>query len=220
MTNLPSQKIDYETAKKEWNALFVKPIKDKEHWMFIAVGEFLLVVMLLTGYISLSLKSQVVAWIVEVDDIGRAVAVGPAKQLEVHDDKIIKALLYRFIELSRSVITDPQAMRENLKEAYEMASPKAITLLNEYYHQHNPMELARTRSVQVLPVSFLKQSDDTYLIEWKEIHRDINSKILEELRWKALVIISKISPNIHDLRTNPYNPFGIVVESLSWSETQ
>ncbi len=220
MTNRPPQENDLERAKQEWNALFTGPIKDKERWKFIAIAEFLLFVILLAGYISLSLKTQVVPWIVEVDEIGRAVAVGPAKQSQVKDERIIKALLYRFIELARSVITDPQAMRENLKEVYEMASSKAATFLNEYYHQNNPMELARSRSIQVLPVSFLKQSDDTYLIEWKEIHRDMNSKMLEELRWKALIIISKISPNIHDIRTNPYNPFGIAVESLSWSETQ
>lgn len=218
--NRPPQEIDLEKAKQEWNALFTGPIKDKERWMTIATAEFLLIVILLAGYISLSLKSQVVPWIVEVDEIGRAVAIGPAKQTEIRDERIIKALLYRFIELGRSVITDPQAMRENLKEVYHMASPKTVTFLNEYYRQNNPMELARSKSVQVLPVSFLKQSDDTYLIEWKEIHRDMNSKVLEELRWKALVIISKISPNIHDIRANSYNPFGISVDNLSWSETQ
>jgi type IV secretion system protein VirB5 len=219
MVNQPAQKIDYEAVKHEWNALFTRPVKDKERWMVIAAGEFVIVILLLVGFISVSLKSQIVPWVVEVDQLGRAVAIGPAKQVEALDERIIKAFLYRFIELSRSVITDPQAMRENLKEVYEMAGPKAETLLNEYYRQHNPMELARSRSVQILPVSFLKESEDTYLVEWKEIHRDLNSKILEERRWKALLIITKTSPSIHDINSNPNNPFGIGVESLSWSET-
>lgn len=187
--------------------------------MVIAAGEFLLVVILLVGLISISMKSQVVPWIVEVDQIGRAVAAGPAKQSAVEDERIIRAFLYRFIELTRSVITDPQAMRENLKESYTMAGPKADTFLNEYYQQHNTMEQARSKSVQVLPVSFIKESDNTYWVEWKEAHRDLNNRLLEERRWKALFIITRTPPGASGMKNNPYNPFGFGVETLSWSET-
>lgn len=219
MDNQPAPKIDYEAVKHEWNALFTRPVKEKERWMVIAAGEFVIVILLLVGFISVSSRSQIVPWVVEVDQLGRAVAVGPAQQVETLDEPIIKAFLYRFIELSRSVITDPQAMRENLKEVYQMAGPKAETFLNEHYRQQNPMELARSRSVQILPVSFLKESEDTYLVEWKEIHRDLNSKILEEHRWKALLIVTKTSPGSKEINSNPNNPFGVGVESLSWSET-
>ena len=92
-------------------------------------------------------------------------------------------------------------------------------ILNAYYVENNPLEVARTRSRQIIPLSCLKQSKSTFLIEWKEVDRDMSSKVIGNNQWKALITIVRIPQDKETkMKLDPMNPFGIFITSLSWSK--
>lgn len=206
------------SVKEKWNELFTKPMLEKRQLLVFALGSFVMNIVLLTGYVTLSNRSQVAVWVVEVDHAGKAAVTGQAKKIELNDDKVIRAYVYSFIEMARTVITDPEAMRLNFTKVYEMATPEVQNFLNLYYRENNPMEEARKKSRQVVPTAFLKQSEKSFIVEWKETERDLTNKILNETQWKALITITTKEPKTNkEVMENPYNPFGIYITNISWS---
>jgi type IV secretion system protein VirB5 len=206
------------SAKEKWNELFTKPMMEKRQLLVFALGSFVMNIVLLAGYVTLSSRSQVAVWVVEVDHAGKAAVTGQAKKIELNDDKVIRAYVCSFIEMARTVITDPEAMRVNFTKVYEMATPEVQNFLNIYYRENNPMEEARKKSRQIVPTAFLKQSDKTFIVEWKETERDLTNKVLSETQWKALITITSKEPKTNkEVMENPYNPFGIYITNISWS---
>lgn len=206
----------YTKTKTFWNELFAKEVSEKLIWQRISLGMFVLTVILIAALIQVSSQRKVLVWIVEVDSIGRAVAVGPASPLEITNERIVKAHLFNFVEMSRSIIGDPEVMRRNFERVYQLVTPEVRNFLNTFYQDNNPMEAARKQSKEVVVLSFLKESDKTYIVEWREIVRDLSNKVIDETRYKGLFIISQ-PKNLKTIE-NPNNPFGIVINNISWSK--
>lgn len=214
--NTQTQRSD--PAKEKWNELFTKPMLEKKQLLVFALGLFVINIVLLIGFVGLSLRSEIAVWVVEVDQTGKAAFTGQAKKIELNDDRVVRAYVYSFIEMARTVITDPEAMRVNFTKVYEMATPEVQNFLNQYYRENNPMEIARKSSRQVVPTAFLKQSEKTFIVEWKETERDLTNKVLGETHWKALITITTKAPKTNkEAMENPYNPFGIYITNMSWS---
>lgn len=205
-------------VKERWNELFAKPMLEKRQLLIFALGLFVMNIVLLIGFVFLSHRSEVAVWVVEVDQTGKAAVTGQARKTDIHDDKVIRAYVYSFIEMARTVITDPEAMRVNFTKVYEMATPEVQNFLNQYYRENNPMEEARKKTRQAVPTAFLKQSEKTFIVEWKETERDLTNKVLNETQWKALITITTKPPKTSkEVMENPYNPFGIYITGISWS---
>jgi len=205
-------------TKVKWNELFTKPMIEKRNLMVFTVLSLITNIVLSVGYINLSKKSEVAVWVVEVDQTGNAVTVGKAIKSEIDNEYVIRAHLYNFIEMTKTIITDPEAMRRNFEKVYTMITPEVQNFLNQYYRENDPMENARKISRQVIPKAFLKQSDKTFIVEWSEIDRDLSNKILEQNDWKALITITQAPPKTEkEMMEKPYNPFGIYIKNISWS---
>ena len=210
----------FDRVKAEWNEAFASHIIAKRNWQVVSLLQLVVILVLGVGLIISLSQFKVIPYIVEVDQLGRAAAIAPASEGKLTDERVIRAHLYRFIELTRSIITDPEAMRKNFREAYRMVTPSVKrNFLDDHYRNNDPFELATQLSRQVVPLVFLKQSDNTFLLEWKEVDRDLASKTIIESHWKALVTVTQIP---HDsqkkMELDPLNPFGIFITSLSWSK--
>lgn len=205
-------------TKVKWNELFTKPMIEKRNLMVFTVLSLITNIVLSVGYINLSKKSEVAVWVVEVDQTGNAVTVGKAIKSEIDNEYVIRAHLYNFIEMTKTIITDPEAMRRNFEKVYTLITPEVQNFLNQYYRENDPMESARKISRQVIPKAFLKQSDKTFIVEWSEVDRDLSNKILEQNDWKALITITQAPPKTEkEMMEKPYNPFGIYIKNISWS---
>ena len=209
----------FQEAKLEWNRMYANLIMGKRNWQIVAFLELVVVVILSSGMVYCAQKSKVVPYVVEVDQLGRAAYAGEAQEYKVTDERIIQAFLYRYIDHARSVVTDTEAMKKKYNEVYEATIRDVQTnFLNEYYRDHDPYEVAKEHSIQVEPASFLKQGENSYLIEWKEIYRDLENKRVKLERWQGLVSIVQLDQDqIKTVQNHVMNPFGIYVTGLSWS---
>lgn len=212
---------EHITVKQKWNEIFADALAAKRNWQMVAFGELVIIFTLAIGLIVIAAKAEIRPYVVEVDNLGRAMAVAPAVAADLRDDKIIRAHLYHFIELSRAVIADPHAMRKNLHEVYNLVLPSVKeNVLDVYYKINNPLEMGMRLSRQVVPLSFLRQSNNSFIVEWKEITRDMSHKLIGEGQWKALITIERIRDQYEkQVELNPANPFGIYIKNISWNKT-
>lgn len=211
----------YAQARLEFENLMRKPNAIIRNWQRIAYILATALVCALIAIIILSQKDHVVPYVVEVDDLGRAIAVNEAKSFAITDDKVIKAFLYQYLDMARSVIADTTVIKKNLNEVYNMSTPSVSSnFLGPFYKDNNPFDFAQNKGTKHLePLSCLKQAENTYLVEWREFESDYDNKVLDESTYKALITVVEVTPTKESqYREDPLNPFGLYVTSLSWTK--
>jgi type IV secretion system protein TrbF len=211
----------YIKARKEYDEITHNINASKQNWQRISFILGLALIMSISSNIYAIKKAHVVPYIVEVDHVGRAMATHEAKELPLNDQRILKAFVYQYIDMARSVISDPEALRKNLTQVYQESVKSVQTnFLDGYYKENNPFDYAQNKGTKhVEMLVFLKEAENTYSVEWREIERNYENQLLGESHHKALVTVIQIPHTNEDqYRENPLNPFGLYVTSLSWSK--
>src|SRR5277367_4961216 len=211
----------YIKARKEYDEITHNINASKQNWQRIAFVLGGALIISIASNIFTIKKAHVVPYIVEVDNLGRAMAMSEAKEMPLNDERITKAFVCQYIDMARSVISDPEALRNNLTLVYQ-DSIKSLqsNFLDPFYKDNNPFDYAQnkgTRHIEFLV--FLKEAENTYSVEWREIERNYDNQILDEAHYKALVSVIQVPhANEDQYREDPLNPFGLYVTSLSWSK--
>jgi len=211
----------YIKARKEYDEITHNINASKQNWQRIAFILGGALIISITSNIFTIKRAHIVPYIVQVDNLGRAMAMNEVKEIPLNDERIIKAFVYQYIEMARSVISDPESLRKNLSQVYQ-ESIKSVqsNFLDVYYKENNPFDYAQnkgTRHIELLV--FLKEAENTYSVEWREIERNYDNQVLDESHYKALVSVIQIPHTSEEgFRENPFNPFGLYVTSLSWSK--
>ena len=211
----------YMKARHEYDEITHNINASKRNWQYIAFILGTALTLSIASNIYTFKKAHIVPYIVEVDSLGRAIAINEAKELPLKDERIIKAFVYQYIDMARSIISDPEALRKSLTLVYE-ESIKSVqsNFLDDFYKENNPFDYAQNKGTKHVEfLVFLKEAENTYSVEWREIERNYDNQVLSESHCKALVTVIQIPPSNEDqYRENPLNPFGLYVTSLSWSK--
>src|SRR5580693_3647497 len=110
---MSSKTIDpYIKARKEYDEVTHNINASKQNWQRIAFVLGTALIISITSNIFTIKKAHVVPYIVEVDNLGRSLATSEAKELPLNDERIIKAFVYQYIDMARSIISDPEALRK------------------------------------------------------------------------------------------------------------
>lgn len=211
----------YIKSRKEYDEITHNINASKYNWQRIAFILGIALCISIASNIFTIRKSHVVPYIVEVDNLGRALATNEVKDVPLGDERIIKAFVYQYIDQARSIISDPESLRSNLIQVYQ-ESIKSVqsNFLDGYYKENNPFDYAQnkgTRHIELLV--FLKEATNIYSVEWREIERNYENQVLGESHYKALISVIQIPHTNEDqFRENPLNPFGLYVTSLSWAK--
>lgn len=211
----------YVKARKEYDEITHNINASKQNWQRISfVLGFALLVSIVSNIFTIN-RAHIVPYVVQVDNLGRALGTSEAKEVPLNDERIIKSFVYQYIDMARSIISDPEALRRNLNQVYQ-ESIKSVqnNFLDGFYKENNPFDFAQnkgTRHVELL--LFLKEAENTYSVEWRELERNYDNQVLGEAHYKALVSIIQIPITNEDrYEENPFNPFGLYVTSISWSK--
>ena len=97
------------------------------------------------GVVYIGSQSKIVPYIVEVNQLGDALAAQRADVASTPDTRLIRAQLARWIVDVRTVYLDAAAQHAIVNEAYGMTDRQspADGALNEYFRAHNPFIRAR-----------------------------------------------------------------------------
>lgn len=105
---------------------------------------------------------------VEVNQLGEVKAVAPAIEAYRPTDAQIAYHLARFIANVRSLSIDPIVVRQNWLDAYDYATDRGASVLNEYARANDPFKRVGQTSVAVETTSVVRASDNSFQIRWIE----------------------------------------------------
>lgn len=211
----PEPVTPYQKAAQVWDERLGSARVQAKNWRLMAFGSLMLATLLAGGMVWQSTQSRITPYIVEVDKLGEAKAVSAAAESYRPTDAQIAWYLGRFVTSVRSLSIDPIVVRQNWLEAYDFATDRAATFLNDYARTNDPFTDVGARSTSVQITSVVRASDNTYQVKWLEQTYKQGSLAGTE-HWTAMLTVVTQTPRTAELLRK--NPLGIYVNGLAWSQ--
>jgi type IV secretory pathway TrbF-like protein len=197
---------------------FADLAKAKRSWQLACFALLLLLGVMTFAYIRLSSQAHITPYVVEVDQLGRAVAFGPAEQIRSTDNRIVVAELSRFISNVRTVYTDPYAQRDALYRAYAYATSETAAFLDEHFRgPDNDPRLLAQRLTREVDVDFVLQipKTHTWRVQWEETDHPRAAGATTRSAWEAYLTVVVVPPTTAEALQK--NPIGLWVRAISWT---
>lgn len=213
----------YLDARRAWNAHEGEMLASRQMWQIIGILSLLIALSAVGGVIYIGQQSKFVPYVIEVDKLGRAVAVARADRAAPVDSRVVQATLTSFIADARMVTPDVAVQRAAIYRVYALLAPgdPATVKMNEFMNgsaDANPFQRAAKETVHTEITSALPQSAETWQIDWIEETRDRQGALKSTARMRALITIYVAPPtNKTDEAQIRRNPLGVFVRDFSWS---
>ena len=211
----PEPETPYQRAAQVWDERIGSARMQAKNWRLMALGSLLLSAGLAFGLVWQSARGSVVPWVVQIDKIGEAQAVGPAIADYKPTDPQIAWHLARFIEQVRAIPVDAVIVRQNWLRAYEFTTDRGAAGLNDYARANDPFARVGKRQIAVEVSSVIRASPDSFRVAWFERSYE-NGQLAGTERWTAILTIALQQPR--DADRLKQNPLGIYVNAISWSK--
>jgi type IV secretion system protein VirB5 len=208
----------YLNGRREWNERYGDYIAAARTWRMACFGALAIALVATGGTVYLASQSRIVPYVVEVDKLGAALAVGPADRAAPADSRVLTAQLARWVFDLRSVYTDVAAERSLINEAYAgiARNSPALAATNDYFREHDPFQRARTETVTAQVESVLPISASVWRVEWEETVTARNGEGAGKAEWQADITVTVNPPS--DAATVLLNPMGIYVTDYQWTK--
>ena len=204
----------YQRAAQVWDERIGSARVQARNWRLMAFGCLILSGGFASALVWQSTTGSVVPWVVEVDNLGEAHAVGPAAADFEPSDPQIAFHLARFIEQVRAIPADAIIVRQNWLRAYEFTTDRGALALNDYARANDPFTRVGRQQIAVEVSSVIRASPNSFRVAWTERHYE-NGQLSTTERWTAILTIVIQPPrNAERLRANP---LGIDVNATNWS---
>ena len=211
----PEPETPYQRAAQVWDERIGSARVQAANWRLMAVGSLFLSAGLAFGLVWQSARGSIVPWVVQIDKVGEAQAVGPAIADYKPIDSQIAWHLARFIEQVRAIPVDAVIVRQNWLRAYEFTTDRGAAGLNDYARANDPFAKVGKRQVAVEVSSVIRASPDSFRVAWFERSYE-NGQLAGTERWTAILTIALQQPR--DADRLKQNPLGIYVNAISWSK--
>ena len=186
-------------------------------WQMVALVAGILAVVAVVGVITISLRHNVVPWIVELDPNQTIVRTYPAEPLLPPSAQHTRASLGRWVQAWRGVSPDRQVIRARIEYQFAIlrkGSP-AASRIAAYMREHNPLARARSETVSVEIISVVKAEGQSWQVEWRETEYSRRGVERESTRYSAVVIVDHGKPLEESILLNPG---GLYITDIDWQE--
>jgi len=210
----------YLAARAEWNERYGSYIQQARAWRLAALLSMVVAAGAVGGGVYIGSQSRIVPFVVEVNQLGDALAAQRADVAATPDTRLIRAQLARWIDDVRTVYLDVNAERAVVTEAYGMVDRQssAYESLNEYFRTHDPFQRAQDETIITHVSSVLPISTNTWRVEWSEESHKRDGSLNGTSTWRATVTVTINPPS--DSNTILINPTGLYVQQFGWGKTQ
>jgi len=210
----PEPETPYHKAGQVWDDRIGSARLQARNWRLAFFGTLALSGGLAAGLVWQSVRGTVTPWVVQIDHLGQAQAVGPATAAYRPTDPQIAWYLARFISEVRGIPADPVVLRQNWLDAYNYVTDRGALALNDYARTNDPFSRIGRMQVAIEIASVIRASDDSFRVEWVE-RRYIDGALATTERWSAILTIVVATPT--DAERLRKNPLGIYIHALNWS---
>jgi len=207
----------YLAARAEWLERYGSYIKGRNQWRMAALICLVITAISVSGNVIQSTQQKVVPYTVEVDRLGKVMAVGRADRAEAVPPRVTQAEIARSIIDWRTVTADFGLQEKMIQRLSAHITGAAKGKLKAWYEENSPYERAKDILVEVrvdgvpLPVS-----NESWRVEWTEIVRNHSGVAMSSTAYEATIKIS-IKPPITEKRIL-LNPLGVYIADLSWAK--
>ncbi|MDF3626112.1 conjugal transfer protein TrbF [Brytella acorum] len=210
----PEPETPYHKAAQVWDDRIGSARVQARNWRLAFFGCLALSGGLAAGLVWQSARGTITPWVVQIDHLGQAQAVGPATAAYRPTDPQIAWYLARFISEVRGIPADPVVLRQNWLDAYNYVTDRGALALNDYARTNDPFSRIGRMQVAVEIASVIRASDDSFRVEWIE-RRYVDGALATTERWSAILTIVVTTPT--DAERLRKNPLGIYIHALNWS---
>ncbi|MDG4875239.1 conjugal transfer protein TrbF [Mesorhizobium sp. WSM4935] len=211
----PRPETPYQRAAQVWDERIGSARQQARNWRYMAFGSLALAAGVSGALVWQSASGSIVPWVVQLDRLGQAQAVGPATADYQPSDPQIAFYLARLIEQVRSIPADPVILRQNWLRAYDFTTQGGALALNDYARANDPFTRIVKQQVSVEVSSVIRASPASFRIAWVE-RRYQDGSLASTERWSAIVTIVVQPPR--DADTLRKNPLGIYINAINWSK--
>lgn len=210
-------------ARREWNAHEGGVIASRRMWQIVGICCLLIALAAVGGVVQIGMQSKFIPYVVQVDKLGQAIAVGRADLAAPADKRVLQATMAAFIANFRLVTPDVAVQRRAVFNtyAYLRTNDPATQKAGEHYAEQstNPFQRAANETVFVEIASVIQQSPETWQVDWVEEIRDRQGGLKGNQRMRALLTVYVVPPTAQtseeDVRLNP---LGIFIRDFNWSK--
>jgi type IV secretion system protein TrbF len=215
----------YLDARRDWNSQVDRAFSKGHALQLFGIAGLLLGLAGVAGITYVGSKSKYVPYVIEVDKLGEAVAVGPAQLAAPADPRVVRASLASFVSSARLVTPDVALQREAIFRVYGMLQTKdpATNKLNEFYNgskEASPFARAAKITVNTDIGSVLPISATSWQVDWEETTRDRDGSLVNKpVHMRATLEVYILPLSTHAKESDiQRNPLGIYVHDYSWQE--
>lgn len=189
------------------------------NWQRIAMFAMFVALVAVIGVGYIGAQSKVIPYLIEVDNLGRTIAVRAVdgRDATVDANRMIYREMVMLIENTRSVSLDFQQNNKALTLAFSRLTGAAYNYVRNDLSIKKPNEIAATKTVWVDVQLALPVTENTWQVEWLETSYNLGGeKMGPPERWKANIHY-ELRPGAKetDLRINPV---GIYIHSITWTK--
>ena len=209
----------YLAGRREWDERYGDLVARAKKANRIAVICASLALLETVAFIVMILRPPKVI-VIAVNSAGQYLGSGASDQPLVISEGMKRSALSEWVSNLRLVTPDGVSQRGAIEKVYAMMSSgsSAQSMVSDFYRAAPPQTRSQSETVHVEVNSVLPTSAKTYEVEWVEVTRDLQGKVLYQQRWKGAFtfVVSSSPPN--DERLSRLNPIGLYITEASWSK--
>lgn len=209
----------YEKAKQEHFDMYMKQSKSIQSWKmaFMFSMAFNICALSITGY--LTTRSQLIPYVIEVDQTGNAKGINPAMQKKYVPQEAEKEFFLReFIKRSRLISSDVDVLNTNFSTNRYFLTPPAQKKYLRMLKSEDTDSLVQgdmTRTIQIQSFTKLAGTENSYQARWEEVLFSKAGDELQKRNYTGIFTINIEKPqNLNELENNP---LGIKISDFSLS---
>lgn len=206
-------------AGKQHDDKLIRPYAQAANWRMFAFFLLLLLAGAIGGVIVIGSKSKFVPFMVEVDKLGRTIAVRALDGGDAIADfgKMDYREIFELIENLRTVSSDIGANNKHLEDGFSRLRGAAASYVRTELRKAPPNEVGASKTVQVLvktafPIS---GASNTWQVEWEEHSYGGDGEAIGVEKWKASVSFTFDPSDKEEVFRK--NPLGFFVDNLNWA---
>ena len=205
-------------AERQHENTFLQLNAQAANWRLSSYFSAAVALIAVSGAIYIGAQPKFIPMLVEVDKLGRTLAV----RAVTGDDAITdsRRLVYRemfdLIENLRSVTTDRLANNDRLAKGFTRLEGSARTYVRTELSKAPANEVGATKTVQVRVKTALKLEGKSWQVEWEEHSYSLAGDALGVEQWKA-TLQYELLPTGDELSIRR-NPIGFTVTEFSWQK--
>lgn len=205
-------------AQRFMDDRFLRLAVQVKNWQRVSLlfGVITLVAVCWLGWVGA--QSKFVPYLVEVDKLGRTIAVRSLSGDSVlHDDRrIVYGEVIDLIENCRSVSSDVAINNSRMAVCLSRLQGAAYNRVIEELKQRRPNDVAKDRTIEVQVRVALPVTEKSWQVEWEESSFGLMGNLIEKTRWKANLEFA-LRPGT-DEESIKINRVGFVVPQITWTK--